>query len=120
MCTTGVTYTYTLSLEFFRVYGCKGTPYLLPYQVQLKIEIAEILRQIGGVQEAELTNRGKGTIFPTLTVAHQFVITKGGWKHFDDIFQPYRLSTIVSRFADPEDFFNGIFRKRAVCKGRPH
>lgn len=30
------------------------------------------------------------------------------------------MSTTVSRFADPKDFFNGMFRKRAVCKGRPH
>lgn len=73
----GDMYLYPISIVF-RVYGFRGTPYLLPYQVPLKIGIAEVLRQIGGVQEAELTNRGKGTIFPTITMAHHFVITKGG------------------------------------------
>lgn len=80
----------------------------------------EILRQIGSVQEAELTGRGKGTIFPTVTIAHQFVITKGGWNYFEDFLKPYHLSTVVSRCADPEDFFNGMFRKRAICRSRPH
>lgn len=54
----------------FRVYGFRGTPYLLPYQVPLKIGIAEVLRQIGGLQEEELTNKGRGKIFPTITMAH--------------------------------------------------
>lgn len=53
-------------------------------------------------------------------MAHHFVITKGGWKYFEELFKPYMLSTAVSRCADPEDFFNGVFRKRAVCKSRPH
>lgn len=104
----------------FRVYGFKGTPYLLPYQVPLKIGIAEILKQIGGLQESELTNKGRGTIFPTINVAHQFVITKGGWVHFDNFLQPYRLPTAVARFVDLEDFFNGIFKKKVRCGGRAH
>lgn len=53
-------------------------------------------------------------------MAHQFVITKGGWKCFGDFLQPYHLSTAVSRCVDPEDFFNGMFRKRVVCKAKPH
>lgn len=115
----GDIYLYLFS-NMFRFYGFRGTPYLLPYQVPLKIGIAKVLRQIGGSQEAKLMNRGKGTVFPTVTIAHQFVITKGGWKHFNDFFQPYRLSTTVSRFIDPKDFFNGMFRKRVVCKGRAY
>lgn len=26
----------------------------------------------------------------------------------------------MSRCADPEDFFNGMFRKKVACRGRPH
>lgn len=74
----GDIYLYPVSIVF-RVFGFRGTPFLLPYQVPLKVGIAEILRQISGVQEVELIGRGKGTIFPTVTIAHQFVITKGGW-----------------------------------------
>lgn len=84
------------------------------------IGIVDVLWQIGGLQEAYLTNRGKGKIFPTITVAHQFGITKGGCTHFDDFFRPYRLSTAVARFSNPEVFFNGMFKKRAVCKGKAH
>lgn len=72
----------------FRVYCFRGTPYLLPYQVPLKIGIAKILKQIGGLQEAELTNKGRETIFPTIAVAHQFVVTKGGWLNFENFLQP--------------------------------
>lgn len=87
-------YLYPVS-TIFRVYGFRGTPYLLPDQVPLKIGIAEVLRQIGGVQEAELTNMGKGTILTTITMAHHFVISKGGWKYFEEFFKTYRLSTTV-------------------------
>lgn len=115
----GDMYMYPVS-NVVRVYHFRGTPFLLPYQVPLKLGIVEVLRQIGSVQEVELSNRGKGTIFPTVTVAHQFVITKGGWKCFEELFQPYHLSTAMSRFSDLEDFFNSMFEKREVCKGRPH
>lgn len=79
----GDIYLYPIS-TIFRVYGFKGTPFLLPYLVPLKVGIAKILMQIGSVQEVELTGRGKGTIFPIVTIAHQFVIIKGGWKYFKD------------------------------------
>lgn len=104
----------------FRVYGFSGTQYFLPYQVPLKIGIAEIMRQIGGLQEVELTNKGRGTIFPTITMTHQFVVIKGGWLHFEKFLQPYRLSTIVARFADLEDFLNGMFRKKVRCSHKIH
>lgn len=39
----GDIYLYPIS-TVFRVYGFRGTPFLLPYQVQLKIGIVEILR----------------------------------------------------------------------------
>lgn len=36
----------------FRVYGFQGTPHVLPYQVPLKVGIAEMLWKIGGLEEA--------------------------------------------------------------------
>jgi len=53
-----------------RVYGFKGTPYVLPYQVPLKVGVAKFLWQLGGVEEAFLHKRGTRSIFPTCTVAN--------------------------------------------------
>lgn len=63
----------------FGVYGFQGTPHVLPHQVPLKVGIAEMLWQLGGLEEIELIGRSRGSIFPSCTVAHQFIITKGGW-----------------------------------------
>lgn len=115
----GDIYLYPVS-TIFRVYGFRGDPYLLPYKVPLKIGIAEVLRQLESLQEVELTNKGRGSIFPAITLAHQFVITKGGWVHFDKFLQPFRLSTAVVRVANPEGFFNDMFRKRVICGGKAH
>ena len=41
-----------------RIYGYKGTPHVLPYQVPLKVGVAEFLWQLGGVEEAFLHKRG--------------------------------------------------------------
>lgn len=54
----------------FRVYGFQGTPHVLPYQVPLKVGIAKMLWQIGGLEEAQLTGQFRGSIFPSCTVAH--------------------------------------------------
>ena len=62
-----------------RIYGFKGTPHVLPYQVPFKVGMAEFLWQLGGLEEIYLVKRQRGSIFPTCTSAHQFVITKGGW-----------------------------------------
>lgn len=54
----------------FRIYGFKGSPHVLPYQVPLKVRLAEFLWQLGQVQEMFLLKRSLGSIFPTFTVAH--------------------------------------------------
>lgn len=46
----GDIYLYPVS-TMFKVFGFRGTPYLLLYQVPLKIGIAEVLRQIGGCRK---------------------------------------------------------------------
>ena len=52
----------------FRVYDFQGTPHVFPYQVPLKVGIVEMLWQIGGLEETQLTGRSRGSIFPTFTM----------------------------------------------------
>ena len=59
----------------FQIYGYKGTPHVLPYQMPLKVGMAEILWHLGGLEETYLLKRSLGSIFPTCSLAHQFVIT---------------------------------------------
>lgn len=54
----------------FRVYGFKGNPHVLPYQVPFKVRMAEVLWQLGGLEETYILKRTLGSIFPTCTVAH--------------------------------------------------
>ena len=61
-----------------RIYGFKGTPHVLPYQVPSKIGAAEFMWQLGGLEESYLVKRKRGSIFPTCTSAHKFLITNGG------------------------------------------
>jgi len=69
---------YSISIVI-RIYGFRGTPHVLPYHVPLKVEVAKFLWQLGGLEETYLLKRQRGSILPTCTMAHQFVITKGGW-----------------------------------------
>ena len=39
----------------FRVYGFQGTPHVLPNEVPLKVGVVEMLWQLGGLEEEELT-----------------------------------------------------------------
>ena len=96
----------------FRIYGYKGTPHVLPYQVPLKVGVAEVLWQMGGVEEMFLMKRQLGSLFPTCTVAHQFVITKGGWLFLSKILERYKMAVSHPRFCDSEGFFNQTLRHR--------
>ena len=96
----------------FRIYGYKGTPHVLPYQVPLKVGMAEVLWQMGGVEEMFLMKRQLGSFFPTCTVAHQFVITKGGWLFLSKFLERYRMAVSHPRFCDSEGFFNQTLRHR--------
>ena len=95
-----------------RIYGFKGTPHVLPYQVPLKLGVAEFLWQLGGVEETFLHKRGTGSIFPTYTVAHQFVITKEGWVFLHKFLEQYNMAISHPHFCDTEGFFNSALRHR--------
>ena len=90
----------------FQIYGYKGTPHVLPYQVPLKVGVAEILWQLGGLEESYLLKRSLGSIFPTCTVSHQFVITKGGWLFLYKFLDQYKMAISHSHFCDTEGFYN--------------
>lgn len=96
----------------FRIYGFKGGPHVLPYQVPLKVGVAEILWQLGGVEETLLVKRQKGSIFPTCTVAHHFVITKGGWLSLHNFLNPYKMAISHPCFCDSEGFYHLAPRHR--------
>ncbi len=103
-----------------RVYGFKGTPHVLPYQVPLKVGIAEFFWQLGGVEETFLHKRGTGSIFPTCTIAHQFVITKEGWIFLHKILDQYKMAVSHARFCDTEGFFNSALRLRIKLRPSQH
>ena len=90
---------YSIS-TIIRVYGFKGTPHVLPYQVPLKVGVAEFLWQLGGLEEAFLLKRGRGSIFPTCIVVHQFVITKGSWIFLYKFLDKCKMVVSHPRFCD--------------------
>jgi hypothetical protein len=96
-------------LTVFRVYSFQGTPHVLPYQVPLKVGIDEMLWQIGGLEEAQLVRRNKGSIFPTYIVVHHFIITKGGWLFLYKFLDQYKMPLSHPHFFDTEGFFD-VFR----------
>ena len=53
-----------------------------------------------------------GSIFPTFTLAHQFVITKGGWIFLYKILDQYKMAISHPHFCDIEGFYNLTFRLR--------
>lgn len=102
-----------------RLYGFRGTPFILPFQVPTKIGIAEFFRQLGDIENNSIA-KGRGTLFPNITIVHQFIITKGGWLHIHKILDPYHLTTTIVRTIDPEGFYNEMFRKRVKCSAINH
>lgn len=78
-----------------------------------------MLWQQGGLEETELTGRSRGSIFPSCIVAHQFIITKGGWLFLYKILDPYKMAISHARFNDNEGFFE-IFRQRTRTSAYKH
>ena len=92
-----------------RVYGFLGKPHVLPFHVPLKLGIAELLWQIGSIDDREL-NR-KGTFFPIVTVAHDFVFVRKGWKNLKLFLDKYDMAESHARVMDPEGFYD-LLRER--------
>ena len=75
----------------FRVYYFQWNPHVFPYQVPVKVGIAKILWQLGGLEETYLVRRGRGSIFHTCTIAHHFIIKKGGWLFLYKFLDQYKM-----------------------------
>ena len=56
--------------------------------------------------------RGTGSIFPTCTIAHEFVITKEGCVFLHKILDQYKMVVSHLHFCDAEGFFNLALRHR--------
>lgn len=102
-----------------KVYGFPGQPNVLPFNVPLRLGFAEVLWQIGCIHDKELKGRGKGTIFPNYIVIPYFVIIKGGYVCFDELFAPYHLGVSTVKHSDPEGFYN-VFKVRIKGSPLPH
>ena len=63
-----------------RVYGFLGKAHVLPFHVPLNIGIVELLWKIRTIEERDMIGKGKGTFFPVVTLAHDFVFERKGWK----------------------------------------
>ena len=86
-----------------------GKPHVLPFHVPLKIGIAELLWQIGTIDDRKLIR--KGTFFPIVTVAHDFVFVRKWWKHLKLFLDRYDMAESQARFIDPEGFYD-LLRER--------
>ena len=64
--------------------------------------------------------RSLGSFFPTCIVAHQFVITKGGWLFLYKILDQYKMAISHPRFCDTEGFYNQTLRHRIKLRGIKH
>ena len=71
------------------------------------------------LEDKELYNRGKGTIFPNVTSAHYFVFKNFGYRELDKFLNKYKMAQSSARFIDPKGFYE-IFRKREKRKKYTH
>ena len=56
------------------------------------------------LEDKELCNKGKGTMFLDFTSAHYFVLTKYGYRQIEFFLNKYKMAQIVARFIDLEGF----------------
>ena len=61
----------------------------------------------------------RGKNFLDFIVAHQYIVTKGGWRYFDKILSKYKMAQSHPRFIDLEGFYE-MFRIRAKDKKFSH
>ena len=66
-----------------------------------------------------MVKRGRGSFFPTCTIAHHFVITKGGWLFLYKLLDQYKMVVSHPHFCDIEGFFD-VLRLRAKVGTKDH
>ena len=51
----------------------------------------------------------KGTFFPQVTIVHNFVFVKKGWRHLENFLDKYQMDQSHSNFIDPKRIYE-LFR----------
>ena len=92
---------------------------MLPFQVPLLVGVAEFLWQLGMLEEKELFNRGKDTMFPNVTSAHYFVLKTLGYRQLEAFLNKYKMAQSSTRFLDPEGFYE-MFKKKEKARKYTH
>ena len=90
----------------FRVHGLLGKPHVLPYQVPLKVGIEELLWKIGSIDEIDLFGKSKVTFFPVVTLIHDFVFVKKGWRNLLKLLDRYQMAKSHVHFFKSEGFYD--------------
>jgi hypothetical protein len=101
--------------NIFRIYGFLGQPHVLPYQVTLKVGIAELLWRIGTIDERDLLGKSKATFFPMVTIVHDFVFVKKGWRSLGILLDKYQMAHSHACYIDLEGFYD-LLRERSKAK----
>lgn len=99
----------------FRVYGFLGKPHMLPYKVPLKVGISELLWKIISVKERDLLGKSKCTFFLMITIVHNFVFVKKGWRNLVRFLDKYQMAQSHTYFVDPDRFYD-LLRERSKAK----
>lgn len=85
----------------------------------LKVGITEFLWQIGGREENELVEGFRGIVFTHFIVIHNFLFTKGGWRHLGKLLDRYQTAQSHPCFIDSEGFYD-MFKDRTKAKSYRH
>ena len=71
------------------------------------------------LEDKELFNRGRGTLFLDFTIDHYFVFKKCGYRKLETFLNRYKMDQSFPRFIDPEGFYE-LFRQREKAKKYSH
>ena len=89
-----------------RVYGFLEKPHVLLFHVPSKIGIEKSLWKIGTIEERDMISKGKGTFFLVVTVAHDFIFVRKGWRNLILFFNRYDMAESHARYIDKEGFYD--------------
>ena len=98
-----------------KVYDFLGRPHVLPFHVPLKIGVANLLWQIETIVERNILGKCKGAFFPIVTMVHDFVFFKKGWRHLSLFLDRYHMDQSHARYIDLEGFYD-LLRERTKAK----
>ena len=71
------------------------------------------------LEDRELFNKGKGTMFPDVISSHYFVFKKLGYRNLEFFLNKYKMAQSSARCIDPKGFYE-MFRQREKAKKYTH